>query len=124
MEKRTVWSQSEEKETNVVTNDGDIVVVYNGGCVNLVCQDSDWLIDSGVSYYVNSHSEFFTAYTCGDFGNARTGNSGVSKIVAIGDIFLETNIGSKILLKDVRHIPNIRINLISTGKLDDEGYCN
>ena len=26
------------------------------------------------------------------------------------------------LLKDVRHVLNIRLNLISTGRLDDEGY--
>ena len=34
-------ANQKEKETNVVTNDGDTVVVYDDGCVNLVCQDSD-----------------------------------------------------------------------------------
>ena len=28
----------------------------------------------------------------------------------------------KMLLKDVRHVPEVRLNLISTGRLDDEGY--
>ena len=48
------------------------------------------------------------------------GNNGVSKIVDIGDVCLETGTGNKLILKDVRHIPNIRLNLISIGRLDDE----
>lgn len=36
---------------------------------------------------------------------------------------MRTN-GSTLILNDVRHVPDIHLNLISTGKLDDEGYCN
>ena len=50
-------------------------------------------------------------------------NSGVSKIMVIGDIFLNTSIGNKLVLNDVRHVPHIRLNLISTGRLD-EGFTN
>ena len=52
------------------------------------------------------------------------GNIGVSKIVGIRDVFLETNIGNKLVLKDVKHGPDIRLNLISTSRLDDEGFTN
>ena len=53
------------------------------------------------------------------------GNKGASKIVGIGDICLETNAGCKLLLKDVKHLPDIRLNLISTWKFDDDnGYTN
>ena len=52
------------------------------------------------------------------------GNEGLSKIIGMSDVCLETNLGCKLLLKDVRHVPDIRLNLISTGKLDDEGYNN
>ena len=51
------------------------------------------------------------------------GNSGVSKIMGIGDICLDTSIGNKLVLKDVRHVPHIHLNLISTGRLD-EGFTN
>lgn len=47
---------------------------------------------------------------------------GVSKIIGMGDICIITNLGYKMVLKDVRHVPNLRLNLISIGKLDDEGY--
>jgi hypothetical protein len=52
------------------------------------------------------------------------GNEDLSKIVGIGDICLETNVDYKLLLKDMRHVPDIRLNLISTEKLDSEGYNN
>ncbi|PKI68495.1 hypothetical protein CRG98_011133 [Punica granatum] len=44
----------------------------------------------------------------------RRKGSGISK----------TELGCKLLLKKVRHVPEIRLNLISTGQLDDEGYSN
>ena len=52
------------------------------------------------------------------------GNCGKSKMVGIGDVQLETSLGCKLVLKDVRHVPDIRFNLIVVGKLDDEGYKN
>ncbi|KAG5549866.1 hypothetical protein RHGRI_014986 [Rhododendron griersonianum] len=73
---------------------------------------------------VSSDADFFTSYNEGDFGCVRMGNEGLSKIVGMGNICLETSVGCKLVLKDVRHVPDIRLNLISTGKLDDEGYNN
>ena len=100
------------------------MIVINDGCVSLATQDSNWVIVSGASFHVTSHSDFFTSYKTGDFSNVRLGNNGVSKIVGIGDVCLETSIGNKLVLKDVRHVPDIRLNLISTGRLDDEGFKN
>ena len=45
----------------------------------------------------------------------------MANIVGIGDIWLETNTGCKLLLKDVRHVPDMRLHLISIGTLDEEG---
>ncbi|KAE8667529.1 hypothetical protein F3Y22_tig00112402pilonHSYRG00274 [Hibiscus syriacus] len=42
------------------------------------------------------------------------------KIVGIRDIILTTSIRCKLILKDVRHVPAMRLNLISAGKLDDD----
>lgn len=69
-----------------------------------------------------SHREFFSSYTSGSFGYVRMGNDVRCKIVGMGDVWLETDIGCKLLLKDVRHVPDVRFHLISVGQLDDEGY--
>ena len=37
---------------------------------------------------------------------------------------LETSTGMKLILKEVRHAPDIQLNLISTSNLDGDGYCN
>ena len=44
--------------------------------------------------------------------------------MGIGDIFLETSIGNKLVLKDSRHVSDIRLNIISTSRLHDEGFTN
>src|SRR5262249_11669988 len=45
-------------------------------------------------------------------------------IVSIGNIVLKTNTCYKLVLRDVKHVPEIHMNLISTRKLDDESYSS
>jgi hypothetical protein len=54
----------------------------------------------------------------------RMGNDGNYKIVRIGNIYLNSSIRFEFILKIVRHIPNVCLNPISIGKLDNEGYAN
>ena len=102
------------------------MILTDDDCVSIATQDRNWVIDFGASFHVTSHSDFFTLYKIGDFGNVRMGNSAVSSpiLVGIGDVYLETSIGNKLVLKGVRHVPDIRLNLISTSRLDDEGFTN
>ena len=117
--------KKENKGTNTIVAEGDIMIVTNDGCVSLATQDSNWVIDSSASFHVTSHCDFFTSYKISDFGNTRMGNNGVyNKIMGIGDIFLETSIGNKLVLKDVRHVPDIRLKLTSISRIDDEGFTN
>ena len=52
------------------------------------------------------------------------GNSGTSKIICIGDIYLEIGTESKLILKNVRHVLDIHLNLISTCRFDNEGFTH
>lgn len=113
-----------ERDANTVSTKGEVVLVCDDGCVSLATQDCSWVIDSSASFHVTARSDYLTSYIAGDFGNVRMRNSGASNIVGIGDICLETSLGSKLILKDVRHVPDIHLNLISTGRLDDEGFTN
>ena len=69
--------KKENKETNTISAEGDIMIVIDYGCVSLATQDSNWVIDYGASFHVTSHSHFFTSYKTSDFANVRMGNSGV-----------------------------------------------
>ena len=54
------------------------------------------------------------------FGNVRMGNDGSTNAVIIGDVHLKNINGSRQILKNVKHISDICMNLISKSKLDDE----
>jgi hypothetical protein len=81
--------------------DGDVVIVCDDSCKTLECQDSSWIIDSAALYHASPRCEFFTTYTLIKDSIVRMGNTGVCKIVGIGDIYLKTNISCKLLLRDV-----------------------
>ena len=90
------------------------------------CNDShpyvEWVIDSASSCHVTPRKELFTSYKAGDFGRVKMGNNSYADIVGIGDVYVETDTGYTLALKDVRHVPNMHLNLISTHILDKEGY--
>ena len=54
----------------------------------------------------------------------KIGNSSYSKIVGIGDVCIETNVGSTMMLKDVQHVPDLRMNVFPILAMDRAGYCN
>ena len=52
------------------------------------------------------------------------GNDGVSKVIGVGDVCLQTNMGMQLLLRGVKHAPDVCFILISVQVLDDVGYDN
>lgn len=51
-------------------------------------------------------------------------NDDLCKINSIGDIILETNTSCRLILKNVRHVHDICLNLIWAGKLVDKSYVS
>ena len=93
-------------------------------CEHIVKNDVDWVVDSAASHHVIPTKGLFTTYKVGDFGVVKMGNSSYSKIVGIGDVCIKTNVGCTLILKDVRHVPDLRMNLFSTLAMDRVGYSN
>uniref|UniRef100_A0A2N9HLW0 Integrase catalytic domain-containing protein n=1 Tax=Fagus sylvatica TaxID=28930 RepID=A0A2N9HLW0_FAGSY len=91
-------------------------------CCHVADPYDEWVIDSAASYHVTLRREFFTSYKAGNLGRVKMGNKSYADIVRISDICVETNTGYTLKLKDVRHIPDMRLNLISVSVLDKEGY--
>ena len=52
------------------------------------------------------------------------GNNSYVNIVGIGDVCVETNTGYTLELKNVRHMPDMHLNMIFTHILVKEGYGN
>ncbi|GJR95922.1 hypothetical protein Tco_0268096 [Tanacetum coccineum] len=70
-------------------------VCYDYDMVNLANDDSSWILDSG----------------------ATMGNTGLSRIAGIGDICLKFDTGMELVLHNVKHVLDMRLNIISTGLL-------
>ncbi|KAG8370027.1 hypothetical protein BUALT_Bualt14G0075000 [Buddleja alternifolia] len=113
-----------DKDTTVVATDGDVVIICDDACVSSSCQETDSIIDSGASYHITPHRDMLTSYMSGNFGRVRMANHDVTEVICMGNINLETDTGCRLILRDVRHIPDIRLNIISTGQLDDDGYVS
>ena len=83
-----------------------------------------WVVDSSASFHLTPKRECFriSSYIADDYGYVKMGNYGESKFVGIGNVCLLTSTGCRLLLKDVCHVPDVRLNPILAKQLDDEGY--
>ena len=79
-------------------------------------------MDSGASFHTTPHREIIQNYVAGDFGKVYLDDGSTLDVVGLGDVRISLPNGSIWLLEKVRHIPNLRRNLISVGQLDDEGH--
>ena len=69
------------------------------------------------------HQKIIYNYVAGDFGKVYLANGIALNVVGMGDVRILLPNGSVWLLEKVRHIPDLRRNLISVGQLDDEGHA-
>ncbi|RDX93716.1 hypothetical protein CR513_23984, partial [Mucuna pruriens] len=112
--------EKDDDDDRVTTATGDdLVILRDFESVNLVSDESMWIIDSHATLHVTPRKEFFTSYIVDDFGMLKMGNDGVTKVIGVGDVCLQTNtrIG-------VKHAPDVRFNLIFVHMLDDSGCDN
>jgi hypothetical protein len=84
--------------------------------------DQQWLLDSGASNHMCLHRHWFVTYQSIDDGIVYMGNDISCKVVGIGSIRIKMFDGTVKILTDVRHVPELRKNLISLGVLDTGGY--
>ena len=52
------------------------------------------------------------------------GTAGEVKVFGVGTVCLKTNTDSMLVLQNIKYAPDIPLNLISVGQLDDDGYHN
>lgn len=119
-------NQADDRNTSATASgdDGEVTLVNEADCCHVTDTSTEWVVDSGASYHCVPRREYFSTYKAGNFGTTKMGNQSVSQIVGIGDICIQTNVGCTLNLKDVRHIPDLRLKLISVKVLDNEGYYN
>jgi hypothetical protein len=84
--------------------------------------DQHWLLDFRASNHMCLHRHWFVTYRSIDDGIVYMGNDISCKVVGIGSIRIKMFDGTVKILTDVRHVPELRKNLIYLGVLDTGGY--
>ena len=80
-------------------------------------------MDSGVSFHTTPHREIIQNYVAGDFGKVYLADGSALDVVGMGNVGILLPNGFVWLLEKVRHIPELRRNMISVGQIDDEGHA-
>ncbi|KAH9779667.1 hypothetical protein KPL71_007786 [Citrus sinensis] len=97
---------------------------YDSAGVLLVTDDQtrgNWVLDSGCSFHMCPNKNLFLNYEASDGGVVVMGNDAICKVVGKGIIRLKMLDGMTRELVNVRHVPDLKRNLISLGMLDKMG---
>ncbi|KAK4485212.1 hypothetical protein RD792_007839 [Penstemon davidsonii] len=104
-------NQTAKIEANVAsTSTQDDVLISS-----LESKEESWVLDSGASFHATSQKRLFGEYVSGNLGKVYLGDDQPCDIVGKGTVKIKLN-GSEWKLKDVRHIPDLRKNLIFVAK--------
>ena len=79
-------------------------------------------MDSTCSYHMMPNKYWFDTYRLVNFGYVLMGNDASYKVFRIGNIIVKMFDGVIRTLCDVRHVRDLRKNLISLGTLDGNSF--
>ena len=89
------------------------------------CQDhlmDSWIMDSECSYHMTHNKDWFDTYRLVNSGSIMMGNDASCRVVRMGNIRLKMFDGVIRMLCDVRHVLDLRKNLISLGTLKSNDF--
>src|SRR3954466_7974382 len=81
-----------------------------------------WLLDSGATYHMCPRREWFSTYQPCDGGSVLMGNDAECNVIGTGNIRMRMFDGQVRILSNVRHVPDMRKNLLSLGALEPQGF--
>lgn len=84
----------------------------------------NWVIDSGCTHHMTCRRDWFVEFTEAGSSKILLGDYHSVETSGRGTIRLNTKEGSVKLMKDVRYVPTLRRNLISTSTLDRLGFTH
>ena len=118
------YRQQEEKTqaqgSAAIIDDGyDSIEVLT---ITLNPNHEEWVLDSGCTYHMCPRRDWFSSYQEVNGGKLLLGNNMSCNVVGIGTMAINMHDGKTRTLKEVRHVPDLKRNLISLGTLDKSGY--
>ncbi|KAG8481838.1 hypothetical protein CXB51_027155 [Gossypium anomalum] len=123
--KREAANQKGKQPEN--SGKADVVEDYSNGellvaSVNDSKVSEEWILDSGCTFHMSPNRDWFTTYKIVSEGVVLMGNNASCKIAGVGTIKVKMFDGVVRTLSDVRHVPELKRNLISLSTLNSKGY--
>ena len=109
--------EDDNKSTNAVLEE-----VQESLLLSVYSPLDSWVLDSGASFHTTPHQNILRNYVTGDYGVVYLADGEPLKIIGIGDVEIKLSNGSIWKLQQVRHVPELKKNLISVGQLDESGH--
>ncbi|KAF8387698.1 hypothetical protein HHK36_026352 [Tetracentron sinense] len=107
-----VTSNDKENGTMGVATKGndEVLTTYDEDCFGAICNDFEWIVDTGASYHATPNEDFFSSYNSGEFGvtDHRWGRSDLSK---------RSSHSRNDLRNHEKSSPNILIECLAIGSL-------
>ena len=82
----------------------------------------EWVLDSGCTFHMCPNQNWFCSYNKIEGGQVLLGNNFACHVVGIGNVKIQLEDDTVKTLTEVRHVPDLKRNLISLGVLDESGY--
>ncbi|KAG8479503.1 hypothetical protein CXB51_029288 [Gossypium anomalum] len=99
-------------------SDGELLVTS----INNSKVSKEWILDLGCTFHMSPNWDWFTTYKIVFEGVVLMGNNVSCKITGVGTIKVKMFDGVVRTLSDVRHVPELKRNLILLSTLDSKGY--
>ena len=103
-----------------VDSDSDGDMLYVSSSANRLI--NSWVLDLACSFHMTPHKDWFDTYKLVNCGSILMGNDATCKVFGIGTIKIKMFDDVVRTLGEVRHVPEVKKNLISLGTLDSNGY--
>ncbi|KAG8473125.1 hypothetical protein CXB51_035068 [Gossypium anomalum] len=123
--KRETTNQKRKQPKNF--GEADVVEDYSDGellAVNNSKVSEEWIFDSGCTFHMSPYRDWFTTYETVSKGVVLMGNNALCKIIGVGTIKVYMFDGVVRTLSDVRHVPELKRNLISLSTLDSKAVAS
>ena len=81
-----------------------------------------WYLDTGATNHMTRRQEFFNKIDDSITGSLKFGNNSQIQIKGRGEIEVNQKDGSILCLGNILFVPKLEANILSLGRLDEEGY--
>lgn len=100
----------------------EAAVVIDALMVSDSWHQEKWVIESGCSYHMTSRRDWFDTFEEVSSKQVKLGDDFTVDVQGVGSIKIKAYGGTIKVLNNVRYVPKLKWNLLSTGTLDRLGF--